>query len=304
MCDSKPMTRSPLTRLLALPLVLPFVFACGDDGKGDDSTSGASSTDQGDGDGDTPGDGDGDTTPGDGDGDTTPGDGDGEPTGDGDGEPPCTPGELDCECSGGQCLGDLECVDNTCVENCNLGELGCACNNGLCLADLECVEGVCMDPSCVPGELGCECSNGQCLGDLVCEGDLCVEAPPCPNDNEMMCDGECIDVMENNDNCGACGVVCDWIPKGMPDMGSCVEGSCLPTIYPCVSQADGFATCDEVCASFGQTCATEMCFGQSHVFTDDMEYCNTGNVASGSPLNCASDLIWGLGDWIGCCCTQ
>ncbi|PRQ08356.1 hypothetical protein [Enhygromyxa salina] len=289
------MKRLPLPSLC----VLPLVFACSDDGKSADTATGSSSAEHGDGDGDTPGDGD-------------PGDRD---PGDGDGDPACTPGELDCECNAGQCLGDLECVNNTCVASCIPGELGCECNAGQCLGDLECFGDVCTDPNCIPGELGCECNGGQCLGSLECVGNVCMEAsgdgdgdgdgdPPCPNPNEMMCDGQCIDVMENNDNCGSCGTVCNWLNKGAPDIGSCVDGDCLPTFYPCYSQADGFINCDEMCASFGETCVNNGCDFNTHVYTDSMNICNGGLVGGQSSLGCGQPIGWLQGDWVGCCCTQ
>jgi hypothetical protein len=171
----------PIILSFGVLALAPFA-GCGDNGNSDTSSS---ETGSGDGDGDASGDGDGE--PGDGDGDAS-GDGDGEP-GDGDGDGGCTPGELGCEC-----------VD------------------GLCLGDLECVEGVCMDPDCIPGELGCTCNDVLCLGDLVCEGNVCTEAsgdgdgdgePECQNPNEMMCDGQCIDVLNNDDNCATCGHTCE-----------------------------------------------------------------------------------------------
>ncbi|PRP91049.1 hypothetical protein ENSA5_58980 [Enhygromyxa salina] len=143
----------PSMRLLVLPLAL----ACHDDGETGDASSGFGGTEQGEGVGDSDSDSE------------SSGDGDG------DGDPACIPGELNCECNGGLCLGDLECVDNTCVQSCIPGELGCECNAGLCLGDFECVEGVCVEDDCSPGELGCECNGGQCLGDLECVDGLCAE---------------------------------------------------------------------------------------------------------------------------------
>jgi hypothetical protein len=63
------------------------------------------------------------------------------------GDGSCIPGEPDCECNNGLCLGGLECVDNICGSpECLPGELGCECNMGLCLGDFECVDGLCTEP--------------------------------------------------------------------------------------------------------------------------------------------------------------
>src|SRR5262245_48488840 len=52
--------------------------------------------------------------------------------------------------------------------SCIPGEPDCECNNGLCLGDLECIDNVCVSPECIPGEENCECNMGLCLGDLYC----------------------------------------------------------------------------------------------------------------------------------------
>ncbi|KIG11521.1 hypothetical protein DB30_03571 [Enhygromyxa salina] len=47
-----------------------------------------------------------------------------------------------------------------------------------------------------------------------------------------------------------------------------------------------------------------MCWGDTHVYSNNLAMCNTGNLATGSGLNCGNPFGWGQGDYIGCCCTQ
>jgi hypothetical protein len=250
---------SVASKLLVLPFAI-LLLACNDDGKGTSEQGGST----GDADGDPTTTGDGDPT---GNEDPT---GDGDATGDGDGDPGCTPGELNCSCNNGLCLGDLECVNGTCANACIPGELGCECNNGQCLGDLECSGDICIDPSCTPGELFCECNNGLCLGDYVCTGNVCMEASgdgdgdgdgdptgdgdgepnPCPLPNQLPCNGDCIDVMDDDNNCGACGKVC---PKNAEE-GGCSEGACLPFWSECFVPLVDFDNCNDVCAAEGKTC--------------------------------------------------
>jgi hypothetical protein len=245
------------------------------------------------------------------------------------GEQGCTPGELNCECNAGQCLGDLECVQGMCVSSCIPGELGCECNAGQCLGELECVNDLCTDPNCTPGELACECNNGQCLGDLECVDNLCSEGsgdgdgdttgdgdgdtagdgdgdgdgdPVCPNPNEMMCDGECIDVMANDDNCGGCGVEC-VVKLGEPPIGSCVEGACSPTWSDCVLQTDGYETCDEICALEGKTCVTQGCNGDTFLMQGDLNSCAEGIPSQTSQIQCDGLIGWQQPAG-ACCCAQ
>jgi hypothetical protein len=290
-------------------LALASFMACGDNGSAD---SASTKSETGSGDGDPSGDGDGDGDPsgdGDGDGDTSgDGDGDGDTSGDGDGDPGCTPGELNCDCNAGLCLGDLECVDGTCVDGCLPGELGCTCNDGLCLGDLECVDDVCMDPDCIPGELGCTCNDGLCLGDLACEGNVCTEAsgdgdgdgdPECPNPNEMMCNGQCIDVLNNDDNCGTCGHTCE----AFSIYGGCEAGGCQPWFSECF-QAGDFANCDEACGGEGLTCAFEGCDGGTAFLYGSPGNCDS--ITNGDvkiPPFCDEDFPI-VDDWMRCCCSQ
>lgn len=67
------------------------------------------------------------------------------------------------------------------------------------------------------------------------------------------CDGACVELASDRENCGACGNVC---PSDASE-GGCVEGACFgPT--ECMP-FDGSRTCAAECAAQGGTCA-EACF--------------------------------------------
>jgi hypothetical protein len=249
---------SARSTLLVLPFAL-LLLACNDDGKAEGDAS--ASVGDGDGDGDGAGDGDGD------------------PTGDGDGDGGCTLGELNCACSNGQCFGDLECAGGMCVDPCTPGELGCGCSNGQCFGSLECSGDICIDPNCNPGSLGCQCSEGLCLGDLECSGNVCVEssgdgdgdgnANPCPLPNQLLCNGNCIDVMDDDNNCGACGKVC---PKNSQD-GGCSEGACLPFWGACFQPVVDYNNCNEACAAEGRMCVYGGCNSSTYKTYDNSAEC-------------------------------
>ena len=286
---------------LSLAVVLPLAVGCNDDGNADADADTDADTDI-----------NADTTT---DSGTTETSGGTETSSDTTGttdttDTGCTPGELNCACNGGLCLGDLECVDDVCIETCTAGELGCECNNGQCLGDFVCVGDLCTDPDCTPGELLCECNNGLCLGDLECVDNVCMEGGEtttdtdtdggdCPNANEMLCDGVCIDVIADDDNCGECGNVCGTNSQA----GGCNEGACDPFWSECVSE-DMFTNCDELCTSLGQTCAANSC--ALRTFTTYGGGCNTFDHLAGThyPAPCDAVPNIPIGTLVSCCCVD
>jgi hypothetical protein len=241
--------------------------------------------------------------------------------GDGDGDSSSESAESTTTGDGDTTTGDND--DTTCIP----GELGCDCNGGLCLGDLECTNGICSDPDCLPGELACECNDGLCLGDLICMEGVCLEdsgtttdsetdttadtdtttdtGMECPNANELMCDGECIDVQEDRENCGDCGHIC---PQSVDTYyGGCMDGACKPYWSECWEERDGLDTCNEICAAEGKACAVEGCKGDTWMQTSDPASCQSG-LGSGdlTPGSCDDPLPWAQqpGDVIMCCCFQ
>jgi hypothetical protein len=63
------------------------------------------------------------------------------------------------------------------------------------------------------------------------------------------CAGVCTDLLNDAENCGTCGNTCD----------QCSDGTCYG--YECVTLAPDLTTCDEACASIGQTCGGDVCSG-------------------------------------------
>jgi hypothetical protein len=118
----------------------------------------------------------------------------------------------------------------------------------------------------------------------------------------MMCDGQCIDVMANDDNCGGCGVEC-VVKPGDPPIGSCVDGMCAPTWSACVPQNGGYMTCDEICALEGKTCVPLGCNGATFLMHGDPNLCNDGIPAQTTELECDGLIGWQQA-YGACCCAQ
>jgi hypothetical protein len=106
------------------------------------------------------------------------------------------------------------------------GQCKCVCYEGgvdcggdaCCPETMICVSGGGCD--CPPGKINCNaachdaCPPGQTFDTNTC---TCVQSN-CPS-GQKECGGVCIDVVNDENNCGACGSVC---PSGMP----CIAGTC------------------------------------------------------------------------------
>ena len=73
------------------------------------------------------------------------------------------------------------------------------------------------------------------------------------DEHEVVCDGECVNLYSDSENCGACGRTCMEKPDPMLE-GGCAGGECRPMFSPCISAEDELLTCDAVCAAQGETC--------------------------------------------------
>jgi hypothetical protein len=138
----------------------------------------------------------------------------------------------------------------------------------------------------------------------------------CP-DGEVQCGDECADLRWSNDHCGACDHAC--MHHGV---GECWEGVCPPTEY-CARFEDGHATCDEVCAAYGQPCVDSeptvpaSCGGEIYtlyyVLGEDFD-CHVGFWASAIVMGgCSEPIKWDYEAGpnggsppgaVSCCCTQ
>jgi hypothetical protein len=113
-----------------------------------------------------------------------------------------------------------------------------------------------------------------------------------------MCDNECIDVLDNDDNCGSCGNVCGV----SANIGGCTAGECDPFWSSCYEQDDGFTTCDEICANEGKTCVAYGCDGYTSNQGNGAEFCTAKYL--GAPTTehpCDTSLIWQETQLLCCC---
>ena len=122
--------------------------------------------------------------------------------------------DANCGACGTQCDTD---------EKCFLGSCGCKDPTKL-YCDRKCVDGFVDPNNC--GQCGNVCPAGQ-----ECAGGSCQ--PPCgpceervgqtcvPKEGEGNCNGACVDLQNDPNNCGSCGNVC-------PNSGSCQDGECNP----------------------------------------------------------------------------
>jgi hypothetical protein len=136
-------------------------------------------------------------------------------------------------------------------------------------------------------------------------------------DDQTQCGDECVDLLESNEHCGACGHACSVVGLS----GWCGEGACLPRRTCALAQA-GHSTCASVCAQHGETCVdTEptmpgACggsrYGLYYDLTPDFS-CESGYTGFAAvPGSCQELIRWSLVSpdgaslpgAVGCCCTQ
>lgn len=162
------------------------------------------------------------------------------------------------------------------VVECAIGSEACACTSGgACDGDLQCLEDVCVQPTCPVGANGCECTDGgTCDGALIClDTQLCGPQPVCGN--SAVEQGEtCDDGNTVTESCayGETGCqVCDANCRMGPGAASyCGDGS--------LDAANG-EECDEPLASsdcaYGVT-ACDVCDGDCTVQAGSTSFCGDG----------------------------
>ena len=167
--------------------------------------------------------------------------------------------------------------------------------------------------------LGLLCILAACGGRTV--GDDEPSRPPpldvADDDGDIPCvecNGVCVDLENDDDNCGACGHVC----KAPETFGSCEEGSCPAALWCSPGPVE---TCDDVCDSFGQRCIDgepqdrTICAGEN-VFHESngnaLDECERGDGHSYRyPGRCSESIDWTIvhdtgpySEAVACCCTQ
>jgi hypothetical protein len=121
-----------------------------------------------------------------------------------------------------------------------------------------------------PSRLCGSCGNYACCGNgLAC------------------CGGACVDMFNDFDNCGGCGLACDQ--PGPYEDGACADGTCL---YQCVT---GATRCNGICTLLGSDSAN--CGACGNVCGGPDPYCNEGVCSECYPglANCGGscvDLAW------------
>lgn len=168
------------------------------------------------------------------------------------------------------------CVDlTTDTSNCGACGVACAtgesCSGGACAATTDCAaqgltdcNGVCVDimtdaANC--GACGAVCGTGEECGGGFCSPAEQSQTADCSAQGLTDCGGTCIDIANDPNNCGGCGLVC---PQG----ASCSAGVCISVQAPvtdCASQ--GLTDCGGVCVDIttdsvncggcGIVCATQ-----------------------------------------------
>ena len=141
--------------------------------------------------------------------------------------------------------------------------------------------------------------NGRCIGcgeGQICNGGTCEESG-CPGENQVACDGICVDIKTSKAHCGGCGKPCEDVENGT---GYCNDGKCEVACHT------GFqligTSCVEVatvlpCASPLESCGTECvnkntdpahcgsCSNNCGTVTNGTRYCSGGTCKTACNAN-------------------
>jgi hypothetical protein len=178
-------------------------------------------------------------------------------------EPECSGGETCCRGEGGN---PTRCADLD-HDTLNCGECG-----RMCLLPINpCLAVVCQNGECVEiaNEDGSACAVGGEEGICCTSGgeSTCIVGAGCCTDSqctatEACCEGQCIDVQDNNQNCGACGVVCEF-PQNPCRGVECVNGDCqeenLPDGTDCEVFENSGVCCAGSCVVGADCCSDAQC---------------------------------------------
>ncbi|HLT40728.1 MAG TPA: hypothetical protein VK034_30840 [Enhygromyxa sp.] len=138
-----------------------------------------------------------------------------------------------------------------------------------------------------PGDGDGEPGDGD--GEVVCDPPLTA------------CNGACVDLMSDSDNCGECGNACEI----MGDLGECKYGGCGNILSACQdANTEPLLPCTEVCQNQGLTCEQQECGGLTLYWYSTLEACEgVVDDAGGSNLACIVPN-YPTNNYYRCCCAQ
>jgi hypothetical protein len=149
-------------------------------------------------------------------------------------------------------------------------------------------DGVKFPDDCVDGRVGCPCSSGErCDAGLTC------------------CDGACVELLTNNDHCGACNRACVVVDADILDapVGACQEGICTPSILPDDRCTVSGLQCDRACGRIDQVCVEDGCGGYTMFFYPQSD-CFGEAPVEGVSIGCDEEVDPPIPNSARCCCTQ
>lgn len=220
----------------------------------------------------------------------------------------CVDGECVCgndpECSGSQtCCPGEESDPAACfnlqndIQHCGACDIACAIPTNPCLA-VECVAGQCVES---PLSNGTECEafeqTGVCCtseGTTTCVfGAECCTKAQC-GAGEDCCEGQCIDVQENFNNCGACNNSCSDSVETCFHR-ECNQGQCEtvsdPNGEPCFGDQGICCADTETTLCFTDTSSNfDHCGGCDPCNPDTADACVNGDCVCGSGPACTGGL--------------
>ena len=109
------------------------------------------------------------------------------------------------------------------------------------------------------------------------------------------CDGVCIDLQIDNENCGECRREC--IINGV---GGCSDGDCLPTMSSCNPWSSDL-TCDEICTNEGGNCVPESCQDHTVIYYGTNAQCINFTPGGDGDFTC-NEILPDTNDYFRCCC--
>ncbi|MEW5896558.1 MAG: hypothetical protein AB1668_02605 [Nanoarchaeota archaeon] len=131
-------------------------------------------------------------------------------------------------CAGGKCTAQATCNDN--IKNQDETDVDCGSS---------CPSKCAVGKSC---NAGSDCSSGKCTNN-VCEA---VCAP-----GLTLCNGQCVNLQTDKDNCGSCGTVCS---NGQVCSNGACTLSCSPGQTLCANTCVDLKTDESNCGSCGTVC--------------------------------------------------